>query len=97
MTVLWVFVLLALMAASFSLVPNTEVNLIRKIVEKAEALADAGVRRAILAVLTGEAAPRFGTELDDLLKRRRDLEAVLLECPEFHILEKPVTASRSSP
>ena len=44
-TVLWVLVLLALIAASFTLTTRTEVNLARNLVDnaKAEALADAGV------------------------------------------------------
>ena len=48
-TVLWVLVLLALIAASFTMTARTEINLSRNLIEntKAEALADAGVYRAI--------------------------------------------------
>ncbi len=48
-SVLWVLVLLSLIAASFSFTSRTEVNLARNMVEnaEAEALADAGVYRAI--------------------------------------------------
>jgi general secretion pathway protein K len=52
-TVLWVLVLLSLIAASFTATTRTEVNVTRNIIDnaKAEALADAGVYRAIYAVL----------------------------------------------
>ncbi len=48
-SVLWVLVLLSLIAASFSFTSRTEVNLARNMVDnaEAEALADAGVYRAI--------------------------------------------------
>ena len=51
--VLWVLMLLALVAASFSHTTRTEVNLARNLVEssKAEALAEAGVYRAVLGLL----------------------------------------------
>ncbi len=44
-TVLWVLMLLALIAASFMRTTRTEINLTRNLIEsaKAEALADAGV------------------------------------------------------
>ncbi len=44
-TVLWVLMLLALIAASFMRTTRTEINLTRNMIEsaKAEALADAGV------------------------------------------------------
>lgn len=53
--VLWVLVLIALIAASFAHISRTEVNLARNLVEsgRAEALAEAGVYRAILG-LSGE-------------------------------------------
>ncbi len=53
--VLWVLVLLALIAASFAHISRTEVNLARNLVEsgKAEALAEAGVYRAILGLSGG--------------------------------------------
>lgn len=52
-TVLWVLVLMALIAASFATTTRTEVNLARNLVEgaKAEALAEAGVYRSILGLL----------------------------------------------
>lgn len=51
--VLWVLMLLALVAASFSHTTRTEVNLARNLVEssKAEALAEAGVYQAVLGLL----------------------------------------------
>ncbi len=53
-TVLWVLMLLALIAASFTRTTPTEVNLTRNLIEnaEAEALADAGVYRAVLGLLT---------------------------------------------
>ena len=58
--VLWVLVLLALVAASFSRTTRTEINLARNLVEnaQAEALADAGVHLAILALLDPDPAKR---------------------------------------
>ncbi len=49
--VLWVLVLLSLIAASFTKTTRTEVNITRNLIDnaKAEALADAGVYRAIYA------------------------------------------------
>jgi len=51
-TVLWVLVLLSLVAASFTRTIRTEINLTRNLIEsaKAEALADAGVYRAVLGL-----------------------------------------------
>ena len=51
-SVLWVLVLLSLIAASFSRTTRTEVEFARNLVDnaKAEALADAGVYRAIIGV-----------------------------------------------
>ena len=48
-TVLWVLMLLSLVAASFMATTRTEINLTRNLIEnaKAEALADAGVYRAV--------------------------------------------------
>jgi general secretion pathway protein K len=56
-SVLWVSVLLALIAASFTKVSVTEVNRVRNISEsaKAEALADAGVEWALAMLVTGDA------------------------------------------
>ncbi len=52
-TVLWVLMLLALIAASFTRTTRTEINLTRNLIEaaEAEALADAGVYQAIYALL----------------------------------------------
>ncbi len=52
-SVLWVLALLALIAASLTQTTRTEINLTRNLVENAtaEALADAGVHRAILGLL----------------------------------------------
>ncbi len=60
-TVLWVLMLLALIAASFTKTTRLEINLTRNLIEnaKAEALADAGVYRAIYAVLSNEASGFF--------------------------------------
>lgn len=64
LAVLWLVVLLAIVAASFGTVARTEVHLGRNAVEKAkaEALADAGVHRAILALLEPEPAVRWRTD-----------------------------------
>jgi hypothetical protein len=58
--VLWVLVLLALMAASFTRTTRTEVNITRNLIDnaEAEALADAGVYRAVLALLDPDPAQR---------------------------------------
>ncbi len=52
-TVLWVLMLLSLVAASFMATTRTEINLTRNLIEnaKAEALADAGVYRAVYGPL----------------------------------------------
>ncbi len=59
-TVLWVLVLLSLMAASFARTTRTEVNLARNLIDnaQAEALAEAGVYLAILALLDPDPARR---------------------------------------
>jgi hypothetical protein len=66
-TVLWVLVLLSLMAASFTATTRTEVNLTRNLVEnaQAEALAEAGLARALLALLAG----RRNIDLGDAVER----------------------------
>ncbi len=58
--VLWVLVLLSLIAASFSRTTRTEINVARNLVDnaKAEALAEAGVYLAILALLDPDPAQR---------------------------------------
>ncbi len=52
-TVLWVLMLLSLVAVSFTRTTRTEINLTRNLIEnaQAEALADAGVYRAVLGLL----------------------------------------------
>lgn len=64
-TVLWVLTLLALIAASFTHAARTEISLTRNLVDnaKAEALADAGVYRAILALLDSD--PERAWRVDD--------------------------------
>ncbi len=78
-TVLWLLMLLALIAASFMRTTRTEINLTRNLIEsaKAEALADAEVYRAIYAVLSNEEAPRFDKELDELLTQRPEFQDML--------------------
>lgn len=53
-SVLWVLALLSLLAAGFTRTTRTEINLVRNQAEnaQAEALADAGVHRAILGLMT---------------------------------------------
>ncbi len=64
-TVLWVLMLLALIAASFTATTRTEINLTRNAVEnaQAEALAEAGLARALLGLLAGRRAIDFGDEV----------------------------------
>ncbi|MCH9013875.1 MAG: general secretion pathway protein GspK, partial [Proteobacteria bacterium] len=90
-TVLWVLMLLALIAASFTRTTRTEVNLTRNLIEnaEAEALADAGVYRAVLALLAPqteglidegmESLIRLGSENPAVVRRRieQDLRAEL--------------------
>jgi general secretion pathway protein K len=63
-SVLWVSVLLALIAASFTKVSVTEVNRVRNITEgaKAEALADAGFEWALAMLASGRSGPRPRTD-----------------------------------
>ena len=60
-TVLWVLMLLALIAASFTRTTRLEINLTRNLIEnaKAEALADAGVYRAVLGLMDPNEATRW--------------------------------------
>ena len=78
-TVLWVLVLLALIAASFTATTRTEVNLTRNLVEnaQAEALAEAGLARALLGLLAGRRAIDFGDEVAKLPIDRPGLRGVL--------------------
>ncbi len=63
-SVLWVSVLLALIAASFTKVSVTEVNRVRNITEsaKAEALADAGVEWALAMLVTDDTDRRLRSD-----------------------------------
>ena len=74
--VLWVIALLAVIAVSFTTATRGQANLVRNLVEnaKAEALADAGLYRAILGLLEPLSRQR-------LLERRPELEPVLLPEP----------------
>ncbi len=90
-TVLWVLMLLALIAASFIRTTRTEVNLTRNLIEnaEAEALADAGVYRAVLGLFEPrteglidagmESLIRLGSENPAVVRRRveQDLRAEL--------------------
>jgi general secretion pathway protein K len=62
--VLWVLVLLSVIAAAFVTETRTEVNLARNAVDaaKARALADAGVHRAVLALLEARRGSREAAE-----------------------------------
>ena len=73
-TVLWVLVLLSLMAASFTATTRTEINLTRNLIEnaKAEALADAGVHRAIYELLRPKSEGILSPQILDLLKLSAD-------------------------
>ncbi len=64
--VLWVLVLLSVIAAAFVTETRTEVNLARNAVEnaKARALAEAGVQRAVLALLAARRGSREGQEAE---------------------------------
>jgi general secretion pathway protein K len=73
-TVLWVLVLLSLVAASFTATTRTEVNLTRNLIEsaQAEALADAGVYRAIHELLSPKSEGILSPQILDLLKLSSD-------------------------
>ncbi len=59
--VLWAGVLLSVIAASFAFSMRTETRLAGNLVERAqaEAIADAGIRRGIVALLAGPSEPRW--------------------------------------
>ncbi len=95
--VLWVLVLLSLVAASFMATTRTEINLTRNLIDnaEAEALADAGVYRAIQELLAPRSEGLLGPQIENLLtlssepaaaRRRieRDLRSELGKtfCPE---------------
>ncbi len=72
--VLWVLVLLSVIAAGFLYETRTETKLARNLVEnaKARALADAGVHRAVLALLQPRTEGLLGPEIENLLKLAPD-------------------------
>ncbi len=78
MTVLWVLVLLSLIAASFTHTTRTEINLTRNRIEtaEAEALADAGIYRAILALLSPRTEGLFDRGMENLLQLGTENPAV---------------------
>jgi general secretion pathway protein K len=104
-TVLWVLVLLALIAASFTQTTRTEVNLTRNLIEaaRAEALADAGVNRAILGLLAGGAGGpggiAFGAEIEGLLTAESGagagLRAALEARPEIQAAQEAQEAQEA--
>ena len=67
--VLWVLVLLSVIAAGFLYETRTQTKLARNLVEnaKARALADAGVHRAVLALLEPRTKGLLGPEIENLL------------------------------
>ncbi len=67
-TVLWVLVLLALIAASFTATTRTEINLTRNEIDnaQAEALAEAGLARALLGLLAGVRNIDLGGQMETL-------------------------------
>ena len=83
-TVLWVLVLLALIAASFTYTTRTEVNLARNQIEgaQAEALAEAGLARALLGLLAGQRNIDLGDRVEKLLTDRPALRGALEARPE---------------
>src|SRR5688572_25743651 len=64
LAVLWLVTLLSVVAASFSATSRTETQLARNAVEKAkaEALADAGIYRALLGLLEPDPDRRWRTD-----------------------------------
>ena len=90
-TVLWVLMLLALIAASFTATTRTEINLTRNEVEnaQAEALAEAGLARALLGLLAGRRAIDFGDQVERLLVERPGLGGALEARPEVQAAQGP--------
>ncbi len=72
--VLWVLVLLSVIAAGFLYETRTQTKLARNLVEnaKARALADAGVHRAVLALLGPRTDGLPGPEIENLLRLAPD-------------------------
>ena len=66
--VLWGLVLLAIIAASVTATSRTETRLAHNLVEnaKAQALADAGIHRAVLGLLQPETEGLIGLEVANL-------------------------------
>ena len=73
-TVLWVLVLPSLIAASFTATTRTEINLTRNLIEnvKAEALSDAGIHRAIYALLSPKSEAILSPQILDIFKLSSD-------------------------
>ncbi len=67
--VLWVIALLAVIAVSFTTATRSQGNLVRNLVEnaKAEALADAGLYRAIFELLAPKSEGLLGPQIENLL------------------------------
>jgi general secretion pathway protein K len=76
--VLWVLALLAVIAVSFTTATRSQGNLVRNLVEnaKAEALADAGVYRAVLGLLTPRTEGLLDQGMENLLKLGTESPAV---------------------
>jgi len=89
-TVLWVLVLLALIAASFTATTRTEINLTRNEVEnaQAEALAEAGLARALLGLLAGRRAIDLGDDVEQLPVDRLGLRGALEVQPETQAADR---------
>ncbi len=77
-TVLWVLMLLSLIAASFMRTTRTEINMTRNLIEnaKAEALADAGVYRAVLGLFEPRTEGLIDARMENLLKLGTESPAV---------------------
>ena len=77
-TVLWVLVLLSLVAASFTYTARTEINLTRNLIDnaEAEALADAGIYRAIFALLSPRTEGLLDRGMENLLRLGTESPAV---------------------
>ena len=88
-TVLWVLMLLALIAASFTRTTRLEINLTRNLIEnaKAEALADAGVYRAVYGLVAAERRIDFGADVEKVLQGRPALREALERRPEVQMAQ----------
>ena len=76
--VLWVIALLAVVAVSFTTATRGQANLVRNLVEnaKAEALADAGLYRAIHGLLSPKSEGLLGPQIENLLTLSSEPAAV---------------------